>query len=232
MIPSLIHFDNAVNFNNGWNVLIKRESEKEYYKDLISFLEEEYDCYTVYPPKREIYNAFTITPFEEVKVVILGQDPYHEEGQAMGLSFSVPDGIKIPRSLQNIYKEIEAEYGYDIPNTGNLTGWARQGVLLLNTVLTVRSGEAASHQKKGWEMFTDEVLKEINKKESPVVFILWGNFARSKRSLIKGKNHLILEAAHPSPLSASRGFFGCNHFKLCNEFLKNHGCQEINWEIK
>ena len=215
-----------------WKELIQKESQKAYYMELLSFLNREYELHTVYPPKKEIYNAFTLTPFEEVKVVILGQDPYHEKGQAMGLSFSVPDGIAIPRSLQNIYKEIKAEYGYDIPKTGNLTGWAKQGVLLLNSVLTVREGEAASHQKKGWETFTDEVLKEINKKENPVVFMLWGNFARSKKFLIKGENHLILEAAHPSPLSASRGFFGCNHFKLCNKFLKDHGYREIDWKIK
>lgn len=215
-----------------WKELIQKESQKAYYMELLSFLNREYELHTVYPPKKEIYNAFTLTPFEEVKVVILGQDPYHEKGQAMGLSFSVPDGIAIPRSLQNIYKEIKAEYGYDIPKTGNLTGWAKQGVLLLNSVLTVREGEAASHQKKGWETFTDEILKAIDQKDSPVVYMLWGNFARSKKSLIKGENHLILEAAHPSPLSASRGFFGYNHFKLCNEFLKDHGCREIDWEIK
>lgn len=215
-----------------WKELIQKESQKAYYMELLSFLNREYELHTVYPPKKEIYNAFTLTPFEEVKVVILGQDPYHEKGQAMGLSFSVPDEVPIPRSLQNIYKEIKAEYGYDIPKTGNLTGWAKQGVLLLNSVLTVREGEAASHQKKGWETFTDEILKAIDQKDSPVVYMLWGNFARSKKSLIKGENHLILEAAHPSPLSASRGFFGCNHFKLCNEFLKDHGCREIDWEIK
>lgn len=216
----------------NWNELIMKESQKAYYMELLAFLNREYELHTVYPPKKEIYNAFTLTPFEEVKVVILGQDPYHEKGQAMGLSFSVPDEVPIPRSLQNIYKEIKAEYGYDIPKTGNLTGWAKQGVLLLNSVLTVREGEAASHQKKGWETFTDEILKAIDQKDSPVVYMLWGNFARSKKFLIKGENHLILEAAHPSPLSASRGFFGCNHFKLCNKFLKDHGYREIDWEIK
>lgn len=215
-----------------WKEFIQKESEKEYYKNLVLFLDEEYRTKTIYPPKKEIYHAFSLTPFEEAKVVILGQDPYHEKGQAMGLSFSVPDEIPVPRSLQNIYKEINTEYGFDIPKTGNLTGWAKQGVLLLNSVLTVREGEAASHQGKGWEIFTDEVLKLLDQKSEPIVYILWGNFARSKASLIKGKDHLVLEAAHPSPLSASRGFFGCNHFKLCNEFLKEHGCKEIDWKIK
>lgn len=217
--------------DTNWDIFFLQEQNKEYYKKLQKFIEDEYEKYIVYPPKKEIYTAFMKTPLDKVKCVILGQDPYPGEGQAMGLSFSVPDDIKVPRSLQNIYKELNSEYGYSISQNGNLTCWAEQGVLLLNSILTVRSGEAASHQNKGWEIFTDNVLKFIDNKKEPVVFMLWGNYARSKKNLLKGSHHLVLEAAHPSPLSASRGFFGCNHFIKCNEFLNKNGLKEIEWKI-
>ena len=211
--------------------IVDRESKKEYFIKLKEFLDEEYSKKTIYPDRDKIFFALKNTPYENVKVVIIGQDPYHGEGEAHGLSFSVNPGIKVPPSLKNIYKELQSEYGYEIPNNGYLLSWAKQGVLLLNAVLTVEKDKPASHRGKGWEIFTDEIIKEINNKEEPVVFILWGNFARSKKNIITNNKHLILESAHPSPFSARHGFFGCNHFKLANEFLEKNGIKQINWKI-
>ena len=213
-----------------WVEVLSEYLESPQYEELKRKVKEEYKNHTVYPPEELIFNATTLTPYEKVKCVILGQDPYHEPGQAMGLSFSVNDGVKIPPSLVNIYKEISNEYGYDMPTTGNLTPWARQGVLLLNSVLTVRAHQAASHKNIGWEECTDEILKALNKKEAPVVYMLWGNFAKKKAELITNPNHLVLTAAHPSPL-ARGAFFGNNHFKKCNEFFNKHGMKEIDWRI-
>ena len=187
---------------------------------------------TIYPPKEEIFNAFKLCPIDNVKVVILGQDPYHEEGQAHGLAFSTPEGHSIPRSLKNIVKEIESEYGYPIPDSGCLESWAKQGVFLLNTVLTVEEGNANSHSKCGWQTFTDNVIKILNNQKQPIVFLLWGKQAELKKELITNPNHLVLISAHPSPFSARRGFFGSNHFKLANEFLKENNLEEINWKIE
>ena len=213
-----------------WVEVLSEYLESPQYAELKRKVKEEYNQHTVYPPQELIFNATTLTPYEKVKCVILGQDPYHEPGQAMGLSFSVNDGVRIPPSLVNIYKEIADEYGYDIPTTGNLTPWARQGVLLLNSVLTVRAHQAASHKNIGWEECTDEILKALNKKDTPVVYMLWGNFAKKKAELITNPNHLVLTAAHPSPLTRG-AFFGNNHFKKCNAFLNKHGIKEIDWRI-
>lgn len=216
---------------NNWDKYLKEEYEKTYFKDLMKFVDEEYETKTVYPPKNEIFNAFKYTPYENVKVVILGQDPYHEEGQAEGLSFSVKNEIGRPPSLQNIFKELESDLGIKVSNNNSLAPWAFEGVLLLNSVLTVLKGTAASHANKGWETFTDDVIKIINEKDTPVVFILWGNYARSKKSLITNKRHLVLESPHPSPFSAYHGFFGSRPFSKTNEFLKKNGIKEINWKI-
>lgn len=215
-----------------WKRLIELEKEKEYFKKLEYFLKEEYESQKIYPPKNEIYKAFEITPYENVKCVILGQDPYHGENQAMGLSFSVNKNIEIPKSLKNIYLELKEEYGFAIPKHGDLTYWAEQGVLLLNSVLTVKSKNPGSHKNKGWEIFTDEILNSLNRKENPIVFMLWGNYAKEKKKLLTNPNHLILETVHPSPFSVYKGFFGCNHFKLCNEFLITKNINPIDWEIK
>lgn len=217
--------------NNDWNDFFATEFEKEYFKKLSDFINNEYNTRTIYPPKGNVFNAFRYTPLANIKVVILGQDPYHEKGQAHGLSFSTPEGNPIPRSLANIYKEIDDEYGCGIPTSGCLINWAKQGVFLLNTVLTVRDGQANSHANKGWETFTDNVIKEINKQNQPIVFLLWGNSAKSKREFLTNKNHLVLTAVHPSPLSANRGFFGCGHFKKANDYLVKNGVKEINWRI-
>lgn len=219
-----------VQFNNLWDELLKDEFEKEYYKKIRAFLIEEYKSpeYPIYPDMNNIFNALKITDYNEVKAVILGQDPYHGEGQAHGLSFSVLPGIAPPPSLVNIYKEYSADLGYPIPKNGDLTKWAQNGVLLLNTVLTVRGGMAASHKGIGWEQFTDRVIELLNQREKPIVFILWGRFARDKKKLITNKNHHILEAAHPSPLSAYNGFFGCRHFSKANELL---GDNAIDWKL-
>ncbi|MCQ2547511.1 MAG: uracil-DNA glycosylase [Clostridia bacterium] len=197
-------------------------------KNLKEFVENEYENYTVYPPKEDIYKALKLCPYEKTRVVILGQDPYHEEGQAMGLAFSVPEGVPAPPSLQNIFKELDMEYGAKKRST-DLTDWAKQGVLLLNTCLTVRAGQAGSHRGHGWEEFTDSVIKMISQGDRPVVFILWGRDARNKASLIDKSRHLVLEGPHPSPLSAYRGFFGGNYFLKANEFLKKNGYKEIIW---
>ena len=218
----------------NWSDILKDEYSKPYYTELYNFVQNAYNDpqKVIYPPGDKIFNALELTPYDAVKCVIIGQDPYHGENQAMGLSFSVPDGVRTPPSLQNIYKELNSEFGYPIPNTGNLTKWATEGVLLLNAVLTVEAHKPASHQGKGWETYTDAIIKALNNKTTPVVFLLWGSFARSKKDLITNPNHLILEASHPSPFSANRGFFGCNHFKKCNEYLIQHGIQPIDWQIK
>ncbi|MBE7089532.1 MAG: uracil-DNA glycosylase [Clostridiales bacterium] len=214
----------------GWDNLLADEFAKESYQTLRKFLKTEYSERTIYPSMYNIFNALKLTPFEDVKVVILGQDPYHNEGQAMGLSFSVPQGIELPPSLKNIFKEITAETGDKMPlDFGDLTSWAKQGVLLLNAVLTVRAHNANSHKGKGWEQVTDGIIKKISDNKEGVVFLLWGGNARSKASLIDKKKHLVLECAHPSPLSAYNGFFGCGHFVKTNEYLKNKGKQQIDW---
>lgn len=222
-----------VNIGNDWDELLSEEFKKEYYKNIRNFLKEEYSKYTIYPNMYNIFNALKYTSYKDTKVIILGQDPYHNVGQAHGLSFSVKEGICPPPSLCNIYKEIENEYGFSMPTDyGYLKTWADQGVLLLNTILTVREHQPLSHKDCGWTIFTDKIIELINEKDSPVVFLLWGSNARSKKNLITNKNHLILEAPHPSPLSAYRGFFGCNHFIKANEFLRQNGMNEVNWEIK
>lgn len=216
----------------SFNDLLEEEKQKDYYKELINFIDKEYNTKIIFPPREKIFEAFKLTPFEKAKVVIIGQDPYHGEGEAHGLAFSVNNGIKIPPSLKNIYKEINAEYGYEIPNTGYLIKWAKQGVLMLNTVLTVEKDKPASHKAKGWEVFTDRVIEELNNSEQPLVFMLWGNYAKSKAQLINNPKHLILESAHPSPFSARNGFFGNNHFKLANDFLEKNGIEQIDWKIE
>ena len=208
------------------------EFEKAYYLDLRGFLLEEYRTRTVYPEKDDIFNALKFTDYDDVKVVILGQDPYHGHRQAHGLSFSVKPGVKIPPSLRNIFKELNADLGCEIPNHGYLKKWADQGVLLLNTVLTVREGEANSHRGKGWEHFTDQVITLLNEREKPVIFILWGKPAQSKLKLIDEHKHKIIMSVHPSPLSARRGFFGSKPFSKVNQLLKEQGEQEIDWQIE
>ncbi len=218
--------------SKGWNELIEEEFNKDYYKNLRQFLIEEYKTKVIYPNMYNIFDALKYTPYEDTKVLILGQDPYHGENQAHGLAFSVQEGVKTPPSLANIYKELQSDIGYFIPNNGCLIPWAKQGVLLLNTSLTVREGEANSHQNKGWETFTDEIIKKLNKKQEPVIFVLWGGNARKKKTLIDNKHHYILESAHPSPLSAYRGFFGCNHFSRINEILIDLNKNPIDWQIQ
>lgn len=220
-----------VKLGNDWDEKIGREFEKEYYLKLRNFLKEEYSSHTVFPDMYDLFSALKATPYSKVKVVILGQDPYHEPGQAHGMAFSVKPGVHIPPSLLNMYKEINSEFGYPIPKTGYLMKWAEQGVLLLNTVLTVRSGEANSHQNKGWEIFTDEIISQLNARRDGVVFLLWGNNAKKKKELITNPQHYILETVHPSPLSASRGFMGCGHFKKANEFLISNLKSPIDWQI-
>lgn len=214
-----------------WYTFNEREKKENYYVKLSHFIDDEYEKTTCYPARDKILNALNLTPYDQTKVVILGQDPYHGEGQAMGLSFAVPAGIKLPPSLRNIYKELQNEFGYPIPESGDLTPWAKQGVLLLNSVLTVQAHNPASHAGHGWETYTDRILEELNNKETPVVFILWGRYARDKKNLITNTRHLVLEAPHPSPYSAGNGFFGCDHFRICNDFLIQHGMTPINWQI-
>ena len=218
-----------INVQNDWQPFFDREQVQPYYLELRDFLIGEYRSKTIYPPMGEIFNAFKLCTFENTKVVIVGQDPYHEEGQAMGLSFSVREGTEEPPSLQNIHKEIINEDVETGPWSSDLSRWARQGVLLLNSTLTVQAHRAASHASKGWETLTDRAITMLGRDERPKVFMLWGSYARSKKALIESKNHLILEAVHPSPLSAYRGFFGCGHFKMCNEFLKQTNQKEIIW---
>ncbi|MFB0919111.1 MAG: uracil-DNA glycosylase [Clostridiaceae bacterium] len=221
-----------VNIGNDWDELLKNEFDEPYYLELRKFLINEYKTHKVYPEMHDIFNALKATPFKDVKVVILGQDPYHGPGQAHGMSFSVRKGVKTPPSLLNIYKEIRSEYGYEIPNHGYLMEWAKEGVLLLNTILTVRAGEPMSHQKMGWERLTDQIIIKLAKREEPMVFMLWGSPAQKKAELLNGTKHLILKTTHPSPLSASRGFMGCGHFKSANAFLKSNDQKEIDWRIK
>lgn len=217
---------------NDWKNILDDEFNKEYYQKLRTFLTNEYRTKVIYPDKYDIFNALHFTPYKDVKVVILGQDPYHGAGQAHGLSFSVNPNIKVPPSLLNIYKELNSDLGCYIPNNGYLKKWSDQGVLLLNTSLTVRAGEANSHQKIGWEIFTDKIISLINEKEDPVVFLLWGNNAIKKKNLITNKKHLILTSVHPSPLSASRGFFGSKPFSKINNFLISVNKKPIDWQIE
>lgn len=220
-----------VNLGNDWDEILKEEFNKDYYIKLRNFLKEEYKNQTIYPDMYNIFNALKYTAYKDVKAVILGQDPYHEPNQAHGLCFSVQKGVIPPPSLKNIYKEINSELGIAPPSHGELTKWAKQGILLLNTVLTVRKGQANSHKNKGWETFTDNIIKKVNEKDSPVVFILWGANAKQKIPFITNPIHKILTSAHPSPLSAYNGFFGCGHFAKTNEFLKEIGKEPIDWSI-
>ncbi|MCR5516608.1 MAG: uracil-DNA glycosylase [Lachnospira sp.] len=220
-------------FTNSWATSLSTEFEKDYFKKLEGFIDEEYSSKEVFPKKEDLFTALNLTDLKDVKVVIFGQDPYHEENQAHGLAFSVPlSQKKIPPSLKNIYKELNKECGCYIPNNGNLKKWASQGVLLLNTVLTVRAHEANSHKGKGWECFTDEIIRTLNKEDRPIVYMLWGNNAKEKLEMLNNPKQLVLTAAHPSPLSARRGFFDCGHFKKTNEFLINNGLSPIDWQIE
>ena len=216
---------------NDWDFALSEEFKKDYFLKIQDFIDEEYSSKTIYPPYDEIFNAFKLTPLSNVKVVILGQDPYHEAGQAHGLAFSTPEGRPIPRSLKNIFKEINAEYDYPMPTSGCLEKWAEQGVFLLNTVLTVEDGNANSHSKCGWQTFTDNVIGILNRQDQPIVFLLWGKQAEKKKELITNENHLVLITSHTSPFSARRGFLGCNHFKLANGYLKENKIKEIDWKL-
>lgn len=217
--------------DESWYRVLQPQFDAPYFSDLKTFLVSEKRQYTVYPPGPLIFNAFNLTPFDKVKVVILGQDPYHGPMQAHGLSFSVPDGVPFPPSLNNIFKELHDDLGIVIPSSGNLEKWAREGVLLLNASLTVRAGQAASHSHHGWEQFTDAAIRALSEQREHIVFILWGNYAIAKQSLIDSNKHLILKSVHPSPLSASRGFFGCHHFSKANHYLKNNGITPIDWSL-
>lgn len=220
-----------VQLNNQWDDLLKDEFQKPYYQKLRAILAREYQTHTVYPDMYDIFNALRATDYKDVKAVILGQDPYHGPGQAHGLCFSVKPGVPAPPSLKNIFKELKDELDIPIPDTGYLMPWAKQGVLMLNTVLTVRAGEANSHKGLGWETLTDRVIELLNDREQPMVFFLWGANAKRKRELLTNPSHLVLSCAHPSPLSASQGFFGCGHFKACNDFLKKHNMTPIDWRL-
>ncbi|MEC1770308.1 uracil-DNA glycosylase [Schinkia azotoformans] len=217
---------------NDWAPLLEEEFAKPYYQRLRTILREEYQTQVIYPDQYDIYNALHFTSFEDTKVVIIGQDPYHGPGQAHGLSFSVKPGVKIPPSLQNIYKELQSDVGCYIPNHGYLVDWTKQGVLLLNAVLTVRAGIPNSHKALGWEMFTDKVIETLNRREKPVVFILWGAYAQQKQQLITSSRHFIIKSPHPSPFSANRGFFGSRPFSRANAFLREIGSGEIDWQIR
>ena len=221
-----------VNIGNKWDDILKDEFEKDYYKKIREFLKYEYSHYTVYPKMENIFSALKLCDYDDIKVVIIGQDPYHEAAQAHGLSFSVQPGIEIPPSLLNIYKELQSDLGCYIPNNGFLEKWAKQGVLLLNNVLTVRAHMANSHKDCGWETFTDRIIEELNKRETPVVFLMWGSCAKKKELLITNPIHKILKAPHPSPLSAYRGFFGCKHFSTTNNILMENGELPIDWQIE
>ena len=217
---------------NDWDQVLEEEINKDYFKNLLDFIKKEYQEKIIYPKQTEIFKAFRNTSYKNTKVVILGQDPYHGVDQAEGLSFSVKVGISKPPSLQNIFKELQSDLGYSIPQNGSLVSWTEEGVLLLNTVLTVEANKPASHKDLGWEKFTDEVIKKVNEKNTPVVFILWGSFARSKKNLITNPNHYIIESPHPSPFSAYNGFFGSKPFSKTNNFLISKNLEPINWEIK
>ena len=216
---------------NSWQEALRSEFNAEYFQQLQNFLTEDKKHHEIYPPESKIFSAFNFTPFDKVKVVIIGQDPYHGEGQAHGLCFSVPDGIKTPPSLRNIFKEIHSDLGIAPAKNGNLEKWAQQGILLLNATLTVRAGQAGSHQKKGWGSFTDAIIRNLSNQRSGLVFLLWGSFAQKKAELIDSGKHHILTAPHPSPLSAHRGFFGCKHFSQTNAILKKQGVKEIDWSV-
>lgn len=218
--------------SGDWLVELKPEFAKPYYRDLYQFVQKEYRTNVVYPPADDIFNALHLTPLSDVKVLILGQDPYHNEHQAHGLCFSVRPDQDIPPSLVNIYTELQSDLGCYIPNNGYLVKWANEGVLLLNTVLTVRAHQAGSHQSKGWEHFTDAIIKAVNEQDRPIVYMLWGKPAQSKRSMLNNPKHLVLTAPHPSPLSAYRGFFGCKHFSKANDFLVKNGSRPIDWQIE
>lgn len=218
-----------IRLEESWKQALSPEFETEYFNELTSFVREAYLKSTVYPSPKDLFAAFDHCPFHQVKVVILGQDPYHGPGQAHGLCFSVQDGVRTPPSLQNIYKEIKNDIGTDIPVSGNLERWASQGVLLLNSTLTVAAGLPGSHQGKGWEEFTDAAIKALSEKREQLVFLLWGNYAKKKGAHIDRQKHLVLEAAHPSPLGAYKGFFGCKHFSKTNEYLEAHGQKSITW---
>ena len=221
-----------VNIGNEWDELLKDEFSKDYYLKLRAILAKEYREQKIFPDMYDIFNALKYTSYSDVKAVIIGQDPYHGEGQAHGLCFSVKKGVPVPPSLKNMYKELAEDTDFVPPNHGELIAWAKQGVLMLNAVLTVREGQANSHKGIGWENFTDKVIELVNKREKPVVFLLWGGNARQKKALITNPNHLVLEAAHPSPLSAYNGFFGCRHFSKANEFLKSVGSTPIDWTLE
>lgn len=220
-----------VSFGNDWDEILKDEFEKPYYQKLRAFLKSEYMSHKIYPHMNDIFNSLKCSSFENTKVVIIGQDPYHGEGQAHGMCFSVKRGVEPPPSLKNIFKELNSDTGFKIPSHGELTSWANQGVLLLNTVLTVRAGQANSHKGMGWEEFTDRVILELNRKTTPVVFLLWGANAKTKAKIIDNPIHRKLETVHPSPLSAYGGFFGCRHFSRCNAILRESGQEEIDWQI-
>ena len=220
-----------VKLGNDWDELLKDEFQKDYYLRLRRFLIHEYRSRTIYPDMYDIFNALKLTSYGDTRVVIIGQDPYHGPNQAHGLAFSVKPEVRIPPSLVNIFKELQSDLNCFIPDNGYLVPWAEQGVLLLNAVLTVRAGQAHSHRGRGWEVFTDRVIELLNQKDTPVVFLLWGNNAKSKAGAITNPNHLVLTAAHPSPLSAARGFFGCRHFSRTNHFLQSHGLEPIDWQI-
>ena len=217
---------------NYWDTVLDSEYHKEYFANIVKFVNKVYKEKTIFPPKARILSALDITDYNDVKVVILGQDPYHGIGEANGLAFSVNDGVKLPPSLKNIYKELHDDLGIEIPNTGNLESWAKEGVLLLNSVLTVEKDKPASHKNIGWETFTDSIIKKLNERDKPIVFILWGNFAKSKKELITNPKHLVLTSSHPSPFSVNYGFFGSKPFSKTNEFLRKNGIKEIDWTIK
>ena len=220
-----------INIDNDWKEIIEAERQQEYFKRLEITVDTEYEKNTVFPAKEDIFNAFRLTPLSQVKTVILGQDPYCRPGQANGLSFSVQPGIAKPKSLNNIFKELQSDLGIPVPESGCLDGWAEQGILLLNTVLTVRDGERNSHTGIGWEIFTDHIIKIINSQDHPIVYLLWGNPAKEKAALITNPHHLVLKASHPSPLSARRGFFGCRHFSKTNEYLRKNNINPIDWGL-
>ena len=220
-----------VSIGNDWDAILADEFKKPYYLALRQFLKEEYSSKVIYPSMYDIFNAFRYTPYSDVKVVLLGQDPYHGAGQAHGLCFSVKDGVAPPPSLVNLFKELNHDVGCTVPQSGCLTKWAERGVMLLNSVLTVREGAAGSHRGKGWETFTDSVISRLNDRKVPIVFMLWGNYAKSKIPLITYDRHLVLTAAHPSPLSASYGFFGCRHFSKANAFLVSNGMTPVDWQL-
>lgn len=219
----------TIDIEPSWHEVLRDEFKKPYFVGLVQFVKLQYANFVCYPPGKLIFNAFNQCPFDKVKVVLIGQDPYHEPGQAQGLCFSVGDGVKFPPSLRNIFAEIQSDLGIDVPQSGDLTRWAKQGVLLLNATLTVREHAAGSHQNMGWETFTDEVIRKVSEGRENVVFMLWGSYAQSKAKLIDASRHCVLKSAHPSPLSAYRGFFGNHHFSICNQYLQQHGMDPIQW---